>query len=162
MFPRFKAFCCILFAQTFNKNIWKILLEELIFYQFQVLSSQLYQKWTSPFFNLCFQWGSHWRYSVKEGVLKNFAKFTGNHLCQSLLFRQACNFIKKDSGTGVFLWILRNFLEHLFLQNTSSGCLIENRDWKMERIRYRPPFGDCFWMIVKWFSFNDKLVVSKN
>ena len=27
-----------------------------------------------------------------------------------------------DSGTGVFLWILRNFLEHLFLQNTSSDC----------------------------------------
>ena len=29
---------------------------------------------------------------------------------------------KGDSGTGVFLWILRNFKEHLFLQNTSSGC----------------------------------------
>ena len=26
------------------------------------------------------------------------------------------------SGTGVFLWILRNFQEHLFLQNTSGGC----------------------------------------
>ena len=25
-------------------------------------------------------------------------------------------FLKRDSGTGVFLW------EHLFLQNTSSGC----------------------------------------
>ena len=35
----------------------------------------------------------------KKDVLKHFAKFTGKHLCQSI----------KDSGTGVFLWILWNF-----------------------------------------------------
>ena len=29
---------------------------------------------------------SHWRYSVRKGVLINFAKFTGKHLCQSLFF----------------------------------------------------------------------------
>ena len=28
---------------------------------------------------------SHRRCSIKKGVLKNFAKFTGKHLCQSLL-----------------------------------------------------------------------------
>ena len=27
---------------------------------------------------------------------------------------EACNFVKKVSGTGVFLWISRNFWEHLF------------------------------------------------
>ena len=36
----------------------------------------------------------------KKGVLKNFAKFTGKHLCQSLFLNkvaglQACNFILK-------------------------------------------------------------------
>ena len=35
-------------------------------------------------------WGarrsSHRRYSIKKGVLKNFTKFTGKHLCQSLFF----------------------------------------------------------------------------
>ena len=45
---------------------------------------------------------------MKNGVLKNFAKFTGKHLCQSLFFNKvtgvACNFIKnRDSGIGVFL-----------------------------------------------------------
>ena len=30
--------------------------------------------------------------------------------------------LKKASGTGVFLWILWNFQEHIFLQNTSGGC----------------------------------------
>ena len=29
---------------------------------------------------------SHQRCSVKEGVLRNFANFTGKHLCQSLFF----------------------------------------------------------------------------
>ena len=27
---------------------------------------------------------------------------------------KACNIIKKDSGAGVFLWILQNFWEHIF------------------------------------------------
>ena len=31
------------------------------------------------------------RCSVKKGVLKNFSKFTGKHMCQSLFFnRVAC------------------------------------------------------------------------
>ena len=51
----------------------------------------------------------------KKCVPRNFAKFTRKHLCQKL-------YLKRDSGTGVFLWILRNFYEHLFLQNTSGGC----------------------------------------
>ena len=33
----------------------------------------------------------------KRDVLRNFAKCTGKHLCQSLFFK------KRDSGTGVFL-----------------------------------------------------------
>ena len=39
----------------------------------------------------------------KKGVLKNFGKFTGKHLCQSLR-HEVCNFIKKrDSSTNIFL-----------------------------------------------------------
>ena len=30
--------------------------------------------------------------------------------------------LKRDFNTGVFAQNLRNFLEHLFLQNTSGGC----------------------------------------
>ena len=30
--------------------------------------------------------GSHRRWSVRKGVLRNFAKFTGKYLCQSLFF----------------------------------------------------------------------------
>ena len=39
-------------------------------------------------------------------VFKNFTKFTGKHQCQSLFFNKVaggtCNFIKRDSDTGVF------------------------------------------------------------
>ena len=38
---------------------------------------------------------SHQRCSMKKGVLRNFAKFTGKHLCQS-------NYIKKETLAQVF------------------------------------------------------------
>ena len=42
----------------------------------------------------------------KEGVLRNFSKFTGKHLCQSLFFNkvagQACDFIKKETLAKLF------------------------------------------------------------
>ena len=30
--------------------------------------------------------------------------------------------LKRDSNTDVFLWILRNFLEHLFWRTSANGC----------------------------------------
>ena len=43
----------------------------------------------------------------KKGGIKNFANFTGKHLCQSLFFNKlqaeaACNFIKKENLTQMF------------------------------------------------------------
>ena len=43
----------------------------------------------------------------KKGVLNNFAKFTGKHLCQSLFFNKVANLrsaslLKNESDTGVF------------------------------------------------------------
>ena len=67
---------------------------------------------------------SHRRCSVKKGVLRNFAKFTGKHLCQSLSFNKvaggACNFIKKDTLAQVFSYefceVSKNtfFTEHVW------------------------------------------------
>ena len=52
--------------------------------------------------------------SYKKVVLKNFAIFTGKHLCWSHFLRQLQAFkhatlFKSDSNTYIFLWILRNF-----------------------------------------------------
>ena len=51
----------------------------------------------------------------KKGVLKNFAKFTRKQLCHSFFSKKLDQ--KRDSERGVFLWILRNFLEQLFLKH---------------------------------------------
>ena len=65
---------------------------------------------------------SHRGCSVRKGVLKIFSKFTGKHLCQSLLFNKAsaCNFIKKETLAQVFSCEFSKiskdtfFIEHLW------------------------------------------------
>ena len=47
----------------------------------------------------------------KKVVFKNFAKFKGKHSCQSLRLQI---FLKRDSVTGAFLWILTKFLRTPF------------------------------------------------
>ena len=46
--------------------------------------------------------------SIKKTILKNFATFTGKHLCLSLLLidlraSRRATFFKRDSNTGIFL-----------------------------------------------------------
>ena len=62
----------------------------------------------------------------KKDVLKNFAVFTEKHLYMSLFLIKLKAFStaalsKWDSNTSVFLWILRNFEEHLFWETTVNG-----------------------------------------
>ena len=59
---------------------------------------------------------SHQRCSVKKGVLVNFAKFIGKHLCQRLFFK------KKSFRHMCFPLNFPKFLRTPFLQNTSEGC----------------------------------------
>ena len=67
---------------------------------------------------------SHQSCSIEKSVLKNFAIFTGKHLRWSLLlidFRASrpATFFKSDSNTGIFLWILQNFL---FWWKSANNC----------------------------------------
>ena len=62
---------------------------------------------TSKVLKLIYSRSSLQRCSVKKGVLRNFAKFTGKHLCQSLFFN-------KVAGPA---WTL-------FSQNTSGRLLL--------------------------------------
>ena len=63
--------------------------------------------WLISFHNLLGQWKKHHQKQptevfFEEGALKDFSKFKGKYLCQSLFFNK-----KRDSDTVVFLWILR-------------------------------------------------------
>ena len=71
---------------------------------------------------------SHQRCSVRKGVHRNFTKFTGKHLCQSLLFNKACNFIKKETLAQVFSCEFCEIFKNTFLHRTplvaASVCVI--------------------------------------
>ena len=76
---------------------------------------------------------SHRRCSVKKGILRNFAKFTGKHLCQTpeslfLIRLEACNFIKKEALARVFSWefckISKNTFSTENLRTTASETTV--------------------------------------
>ena len=71
----------------------------------------------------------HRRSSVRKVIFRNFEKFIGKHMCQSLflitLQTSACNFIKKETLAQVFSCV---FCE---ISNTSGDCFfcIDNFQW---------------------------------
>ena len=72
---------------------------------------------------------SHRRYSIKKGVLKSFAKFTGKHLCQGLFFNEVvglrpATLSKKRLWHRCFLVNFAKFLRTSFLQNTPGRLLL--------------------------------------
>ena len=84
--------------RNFVKFIGKHLCQSLYFNKVACLTLLKYRLWhkyfpvTFPKFR-----GRHRRCSVKKGALRNFAKFTGKHLCQGLLFN-------KVAGLGLQLY----------------------------------------------------------
>ena len=69
----------------------------------------------------------HWRSSVRKGVLRNFAKFTEKHLCQSIFFKCRCSFIKKGTLVQVF------------------SC--EFYEISKDTFFTKPFSGNCFWVL---------------
>ena len=70
---------------------------------------------------------SHQRCSLRKGVLRNFAKFTGKHLCQSLFFKKVADrspavLFKKGLWHRCFLVNFAKILRTPLIQNTSGNC----------------------------------------
>ena len=57
---------------------------------------------------------SHGRSSVREGVLRHLAKFTGKHLCQSLFFKKVAG-LRRNSFTEHLRGLLPNGVGFLHL-----------------------------------------------
>ena len=66
---------------------------------------------------------SHQRFSIKKGFLKNFAKFIGKHLCQSLVFN------KVDSSATLLKKRLAQVFSYEFCEIFKNIFLIENLWW---------------------------------
>ena len=92
---------------------------------------------------------SHRRCSERKGVLSNFAKFTGKHLCQSLFFNEVA---------GLRLWKERpwyrcfhvNFVKFrrtFFLQSNSGRLLLSL--WGGRTFHYKLLFSLSFIILKK-------------
>ena len=94
--------------------------------------------WLNRFLQICMSLVSlvmkfrstHRRCSIREGVLRNFVKFTGKHLCQSLFFNnivgpRAASVLKKRLWHRWFPVSFAKFLKTPFLQNTCGRLLLE-------------------------------------
>ena len=73
---------------------------------------------------------SHRKCSLKNGVLKNFAKFAGKDLCQSLFFHKVTGFrpailLKRRLWQNCFTVNFANILRTHFLQKTSRRPLLK-------------------------------------
>ena len=72
---------------------------------------------------------SHRRCSVRKGVLRNFAKFTGKHLCQNRFLNKVAGLrpatlLKKRHWHRCFPVNFMKFLRKPLLQNTSGRLLL--------------------------------------
>ena len=92
-----------------SNDYWKILLK-------RQLQSSFFSKAL-----VCFR-SSYQRCSMKKGVLRNFAKLAGQHLCQSLFLNKVAGL--KETLAQVFPVNFAKFLRTLFLQNTSGRLLL--------------------------------------
>ena len=106
----------LMFSRWSKGNIWKERVNLFHSWSIEVLITfvlGLNQKNVACLSQIKLCRSSHWRFSVRKGILRNFAKFIGKHLCQSLFFNKVIGLwpatsLKKDSGT-VSQWILPNF-----------------------------------------------------
>ena len=72
---------------------------------------------------------SQWRCSTRKGVLRNFTKFTGKDLCQSLIFNKAIG-LRPATLLKQKLW---------------RSCFPVNFAKFLRTRFYRTPLGGCFW-----------------
>ena len=110
---------------------------------------------------------SHWRCSVKKGVLKNFAKFTGKHLCQSLSFNKvaglrSATLLKKRLWRRCFPVNFAKFLAFNFIKKETLSqvfscefCKISKNTFFTEHLRTNAsaqPSAQCSSENVKFFN----------
>ena len=116
-------------AYTLVICLWGVtIISEYVFFIFSNVFIYPYFKFNYLIFYLFGFRSSHRRCSVKKGVLRNFTKFTGKHLCQSLFFSKVAGHIsfllKKRLWHRRFPVNSVKFLRAPFLHNTSGRLLL--------------------------------------
>ena len=86
-------------------------------------------------------WSNHQRCSVKK-VFLEISQNSEENICARVSFLIKQLYQKRDSGTGVFLWILRNFYEHLLAtictHPTTNYVYKEVYQWRVKLLSANP------------------------
>ena len=80
---------------------------------------------------------------MKKGVLRNFARFTGKHLRQSLLFNKVAGlspFLQNTSGRLLLKHLPKNIRKDVSLFLTHHHCSMET-DIIGKRVKYGGGYG---------------------
>ena len=95
---------------------------------------------------------SHQRGSMKNGVLRNFAKFIGKHLCQIQSLRPA-TLLKKKFWHRCFPVNFAKSLRTPFLQNSSGRLLLYKKRSFMTGFKQAFDFDMCYiiYIVLKHF-----------
>ena len=107
----------------------------------------------------------------EKDVLRNFTKFSGNHLCQSLFFNKvaglrpkACNFVKKETLAQVFPCEFCEISKNTFLHRTplvaASAPTLQSQSVLRPRAIF--PVADrknSFYCIVSTLSKNKNVLL---
>ena len=127
--------CCIVEISAFiavNKNSLIAMVKIMEFFEQGSLSYQItitqYKVLSVLFIKVlrkckhCSSRSTHLEVFCKNGALRNFAKFTRKHLCQSLFFIKLkasdCNFIKKETLTQVLSCVFCEISQNTFSYKT--------------------------------------------
>ena len=108
------------------KNICQRLLLHCTHTTHWYLSVLLYIQHIFPHHHCYYSEAFVWRCSIKKGVLRNFPKLTGKHLCQSLFFNKVAG-LRPASLLKKRRWhrcVLVNFAKHL-----ETRCFKEHLRW---------------------------------
>ena len=93
-------------------------------------------------FEISFWKSSHRRCSIKKGVLRNFVKYIGKHLCQSSFFHKIAglrpaNFIKKETLAQVFFCeFCEIFKNTFFIEDFLLKCSIFMPKNTFKKLKY--------------------------
>ena len=92
--------------------------------------------------------GSHQKCFVRKGLLRNFAKFTGKHLCQSHFFNKVAGLrprtlLKEGLWHRCFPVNFTKFIGIFFSQNNSGRLLLCSNISVYETVHSLP----CLWEI---------------
>ena len=95
---------------------------------------------------------THRRCSVKKRVLRNFAKFTGKHLCQSLFFNKVAGTVAQVFSCK-FCEISKNkfFTEHLRTTTSATNGTVSHVAFV-----YRPQVG-IYYSVKLLFSYSPQV-----